>query len=136
MKVDITSLDGENAGSIDLDDAIFGLAPREDLIARMVRYQLAKRRAGTHQRDVVQGGEGGHLLRTVLATLRRAARFHAHRGQGRDGSRFPELARRREEEIRSERRRSRSHRRFLPLPPKNPRLADTATVTVKKCRIC
>ena len=37
------------AGSIDLDDAIFGLVPREDLIARMVRYQLAKRRAGTHQ---------------------------------------------------------------------------------------
>ena len=49
MKIDITSLDGETAGSIDLDDAIFGLVPREDLIARMVRYQLAKRRAGTHQ---------------------------------------------------------------------------------------
>ncbi|MBO0734084.1 MAG: 50S ribosomal protein L4 [Methylocapsa sp.] len=49
MKIEITSLDGEDAGSIELDDAIFGLAPREDLIARMVRYQLAKRRAGTHQ---------------------------------------------------------------------------------------
>lgn len=50
MKVDITSHDGANgAGSIELDDAIFGLEPRADLIARMVRYQLAKRRAGTHQ---------------------------------------------------------------------------------------
>jgi large subunit ribosomal protein L4 len=49
VKIDITSFDGENAGSLELDDAIFGLAPREDLIARMVRYQLAKRRAGTHQ---------------------------------------------------------------------------------------
>ncbi|HZM07979.1 MAG TPA: 50S ribosomal protein L4 [Methylocella sp.] len=49
MKIDVTTLDGEAAGSIDLDDAIFGLVPREDLIARMVRYQLAKRRAGTHQ---------------------------------------------------------------------------------------
>ena len=44
VKIDITSLAGEAAGSIDLDDAIFGLVPREDLIARMVRYQLAKRR--------------------------------------------------------------------------------------------
>jgi large subunit ribosomal protein L4 len=53
MKLDITSYDGTNtdgaAGSIELDDAIFGLEPRRDLIARMVRYQLAKRRAGTHQ---------------------------------------------------------------------------------------
>src|SRR6202023_3304978 len=49
MKIDITSLDGEAAGSMDLSDAIFGLVPRQDLIARMVRYQLAKRRAGTHQ---------------------------------------------------------------------------------------
>ena len=47
MKIDITSLDGNAAGSIELNDEIFGLEPREDLIARMVRYQLAKRRAGT-----------------------------------------------------------------------------------------
>ena len=50
MKLDITSHSGSaDAGSIDLDDAIFGLEPRQDLIARMIRYQLAKRRAGTHQ---------------------------------------------------------------------------------------
>ena len=53
MKLDITSHDGatrEGAdATIELDDAIFGLIPRQDLIARMVRYQLAKRRAGTHQ---------------------------------------------------------------------------------------
>ena len=51
MKLDITSHDGAaaDAGSIDLDDAIFGLEPRQDLIARMIRYQLAKRRAGTHK---------------------------------------------------------------------------------------
>jgi large subunit ribosomal protein L4 len=50
MKLDITSHDGiAGGGSIELDDAIFGLEPRQDLIARMVRYQLAKRRAGTHQ---------------------------------------------------------------------------------------
>lgn len=49
MKLDITSVDGAESGSIELDDAIFGLEPRQDLIARMIRYQLAKRRAGTHQ---------------------------------------------------------------------------------------
>ena len=53
MKLDITSHDGAARegldATIELDDAIFGLIPRQDLIARMVRYQLAKRRAGTHQ---------------------------------------------------------------------------------------
>ena len=53
MKLDITSHDGAaregGDATIELDDTIFGLIPRQDLIARMVRYQLAKRRAGTHQ---------------------------------------------------------------------------------------
>ncbi len=48
MKLDVTTLEGANAGSVELDEAIFGLEPREDLIARCVRWQLAKRRAGTH----------------------------------------------------------------------------------------
>ena len=49
MKIDVTSLDGASAGSIELSDDVFGLEPRTDLIARMIRYQLAKRRAGTHE---------------------------------------------------------------------------------------
>ncbi|GJE16348.1 50S ribosomal protein L4 [Methylobacterium marchantiae] len=48
MKLDITTLDGAGAGSIDLDETIFGLEPRADLLQRMVRWQLAKRQAGTH----------------------------------------------------------------------------------------
>ncbi|GEP07145.1 50S ribosomal protein L4 [Methylobacterium oxalidis] len=48
MKLDITTLEGEGAGSVELDEAIFGLEPRADLLQRMVRWQLAKRRAGTH----------------------------------------------------------------------------------------
>ena len=48
MKLDITTLDGDGAGSIDLDETIFGLEPRVDLLQRMVRWQLAKRQAGTH----------------------------------------------------------------------------------------
>ncbi|MFN3672063.1 MAG: 50S ribosomal protein L4 [Bosea sp. (in: a-proteobacteria)] len=49
MKLDITTLDGGSAGSVELSDAIFGLEPRADILARMVRYQLAKRRSGTHK---------------------------------------------------------------------------------------
>jgi large subunit ribosomal protein L4 len=49
MKFDMTSMDGAAAGSVELDDAIFGLEPRADLIARMVRWQLAKRQAGDHK---------------------------------------------------------------------------------------
>jgi large subunit ribosomal protein L4 len=48
MKLDVIKLDASPAGSIDLDDAIFGLEPRRDILHRMVRWQLAKRQAGTH----------------------------------------------------------------------------------------
>lgn len=49
MKLDVVSLDNKKAGSIDLDDAIFGLEARGDLLARAVNWQLAKRRFGNHQ---------------------------------------------------------------------------------------
>ena len=49
MKYDMTSIDGSAAGSLELSDDVFGLEPRADLIARMVRWQLAKRQAGTHK---------------------------------------------------------------------------------------
>lgn len=48
MKVDVITLDGKKAGNIELPDAIFGLEPRADILQRVVRWQLAKRRAGTH----------------------------------------------------------------------------------------
>ena len=48
MKLDVLKLDGSKAGSVELDDAIFGVAPRADILHRVVRHQLAKRRAGTH----------------------------------------------------------------------------------------
>jgi large subunit ribosomal protein L4 len=45
----VTTLDGKSAGSIALDDGIFGLEPRADILQRMVRWQLSKRQAGTHK---------------------------------------------------------------------------------------
>lgn len=49
MKTDVLSIDSKKAGSIDLDDAIFGLEPRADILHRCVVYQLAKRQQGTHK---------------------------------------------------------------------------------------
>ena len=48
MKLDVIKLDASAAGSIELDDAVFGLEPRADILHRVVRWQLAKRQAGTH----------------------------------------------------------------------------------------
>src|SRR6266576_1569816 len=49
MKLNITTLEGKDAGSVELSDEIFGLEPRKDLIQRCVNWQLAKRQAGTHK---------------------------------------------------------------------------------------
>jgi large subunit ribosomal protein L4 len=48
MKVNVTTLEADTAGEVELADAIYGLEPRPDLLHRMVRYQLLKRMAGTH----------------------------------------------------------------------------------------
>ena len=49
MKTKILNLDNKAAGDVELNDAIFGLEPRQDLIQRVVVWQLAKRRSGQHQ---------------------------------------------------------------------------------------
>ena len=49
MKTKVLTLDSKPAGEIELSDAVFGLEPRTDLIQRVVLWQLAKRRAGTHK---------------------------------------------------------------------------------------
>jgi len=48
VQAKVTTLEAEPAGTIELADTIFGLKPRQDLLQRMVRWQLAKRMAGTH----------------------------------------------------------------------------------------
>jgi len=49
MKQKVLTLDAKSAGDIDLKDDIFGLEPRADIMQRVVVWQLAKRRAGTHK---------------------------------------------------------------------------------------
>lgn len=48
MKIAIKTLDNKAAGDITLDDSVFGVEVRQDILHQMVNYQLAKRRAGTH----------------------------------------------------------------------------------------
>ncbi len=49
MKIDITTLDNGTAGTAELPDDIFATTPRADIMARVVHWQQAKRRAGTHK---------------------------------------------------------------------------------------
>ena len=49
MKVSVKNLDNKDVGNIDLDNAVFGVEFRSDILARVVNWQLAKRRAGTHK---------------------------------------------------------------------------------------
>ena len=71
MDVNVTTLDGKASGKISLSEAVFGLEPRADILQRMVRYQLAKRRAGTH--DVKNRGE----------VSRTGAKMYKQKGTGR-----------------------------------------------------
>src|SRR5579862_6665404 len=53
MKIDVITLAGDKGGEVDLPDDIFGItAIRADILQRMVTWQLAKRRAGTHKIQV------------------------------------------------------------------------------------
>ena len=49
MKLDVIKLDGGKAGSIDLNEALFVLEPRVDILHRVVRWQRNNAQAGTHK---------------------------------------------------------------------------------------
>jgi large subunit ribosomal protein L4 len=87
VKIDITSYEGAALGSVDLSDEIFGLEPREDLIHRMVRYQLAKRRAGTHavknRADIARTGKKMYKQKGTGSARHGSARVPQFRGGGR-----------------------------------------------------
>ncbi len=87
MKFDMTSMDGAAAGSLELDDAIFGLEPRADLIARMVRWQLAKRQAGDHKTlgraDIHRTGKKMYKQKGTGGARHGSARVPQFRGGGR-----------------------------------------------------
>ena len=87
MKFDVTSIDGAAAGSLELNDAVFGLLPREDLIARMIRWQLAKRQSGDHQTlgraDIARTGKKMYKQKGTGGARHGSARVPQFRGGGR-----------------------------------------------------
>jgi large subunit ribosomal protein L4 len=53
MKCDVITLENKKSGSLDLDETVFGVEVRKDILARMVNYQLAKRRGGNHKTKTI-----------------------------------------------------------------------------------
>ncbi len=49
MKIAVKTLDNKTAGDVSMNSAIFGIEPRDDIMARVVNWQLAKRRSGAHK---------------------------------------------------------------------------------------
>jgi large subunit ribosomal protein L4 len=70
MEMKITTLEGKEAGSVQLSDTIFGLTPRPDILQRCVNWQLAKRQRGTHKTK----------LRSEIN--RTGKKMHAQKGTG------------------------------------------------------
>jgi large subunit ribosomal protein L4 len=87
MELKITSLDGKEAGSVTLSDAIFGLEPRTDLIHRCVVWQLAKRQRGTHEvknrADIDRTGKKMYRQKGTGSARHGSARVNLFRGGGR-----------------------------------------------------
>ena len=87
MELKITTLDGAEAGSVNLSDAIFGLEPRVDILQRCVKWQLAKRRAGTHavqnRADVWRTGKKMYAQKGTGGARHGSMRANLFRGGGR-----------------------------------------------------
>ncbi len=86
-KLTVKTLEGKESGDIDLKDEIFGLEPREDILARVVRWQLAKRRAGTHdvknRAEIARTGKKLYKQKGTGGARHSSARANLFRGGGR-----------------------------------------------------
>jgi large subunit ribosomal protein L4 len=87
MELKILSLDGKEAGSANLSDAIFALEPRQDLIQRCVNWQLAKRQRGTHKvkfkDEIWRTGKKMYRQKGTGSARHGSARVPQFRGGGR-----------------------------------------------------
>ena len=78
MKADAINFDGGAAGSVDLNEAIFGLAPRKDILHRVVRWQRNKAMAGTH--DVLGRSEVSYSTKKIYRQKGTGGARHGSRG--------------------------------------------------------
>jgi large subunit ribosomal protein L4 len=86
MELNVKTLEGKDAGKVSLSDAIFGLEPREDILARVIRWQLAKKQQGTHQAkgraDVARTGAKMYKQKGTGRARHHSARAPQFRGGG------------------------------------------------------
>jgi len=86
MKMDVINMDNKKVGDVDLDETIFGLEVRGDLLVRYVNWQLAKRRSGNHSvkgRADVSGRKGKAFKQKGTGRARQGThRAPQHRGGG------------------------------------------------------
>ena len=78
MKADAIKLDGKKAGSVELNDEIFGLEPRKDILHRVVRWQRNKAMAGTH--DVLGRSEVSYSTKKIYRQKGTGGARHGSRG--------------------------------------------------------
>lgn len=78
MKTDVTTLEAGSAGSIELADEVFGLEPRADILQRVVRWQLARRQAGTHK--TLTRGETSYSTKKIVRQKGSGGARHGDRG--------------------------------------------------------
>ncbi len=87
MELKITTLEGKEAGSVNLPDAIFGLEPRSDILQRCVNWQLAKRQRGTHKTkdrsEIWRTGKKMYAQKGTGGARHGSARVPQFRGGGR-----------------------------------------------------
>jgi len=86
MQVDIINFDGKAVGKVELSDQIFGLEPRADILHRVVTWQRAKSRAGTHAVKTVSDVEGSGkkaFKQKKTGNARQGEKYNVHmRGGG------------------------------------------------------
>ena len=86
MQVDIINFDGKSVGKAELQDAIFGIEPRADILHRVVTWQRANARAGTHAVKTVSdvAGSGKKAFKQKkTGNAREGERYNVHmRGGG------------------------------------------------------
>ena len=86
MQLDIINFDGKKVGSVELAESIFGVAPRADILHRVVTWQRAKSRAGTHAVKTVSdvAGSGKKAFKQKkTGNARQGEKYNVHmRGGG------------------------------------------------------
>ena len=78
MKLDVINLDKTAVGSIEVSDSVFGVNVREDIVARVIHWQLDKRRAGTHKTKDI-----GEVSGSGKKPFKQKGTGHARQGQDR-----------------------------------------------------